>query len=296
MFKGTDIIDFFDKFSTKEDCLEYLANEKWSEGFICKKCENTSWCKTPKPFVRKCNSCKHKESATAGTLFHKVKFSITKAFYMVFIMSTSKKSCSSEEFARKLSLQEKTSWLFQHKVRQAMKSSEKYPIKTKVVVDEFVWGEKEKGKQGRSKGKKKETVMAIEYNGFGILRCYCKVIKNAGTKELRPFLEKHIAPKAEIKTDKWRGYTPLIKDFPNLTQIKSDNGKNFPLIHRQIMMFKAWLRGIHHHCMHLQNYLDEFCYRFNRLRHMDTIFNNLIARMVKSKPAPLKLLRINWGI
>jgi hypothetical protein len=137
--------------------------------------------------------------------------------------------------------------------------------------------------------------MAIEYNDFGILRCYCRVIKNAGTKELRPFIETHIDSKAEIKTDKWRGYIPLIKDFPKLTQIKSGKGKNFPLIHRQIMMFKAWLRGIHHHCKHLQNYLDEFCYRFNRLRHIDTIFNNLMVRMVKANPVSLKQLRINWG-
>ena len=295
MFKGTNIINFFEEFSTDLDCLEYLSKEKWSEQFQCVKCSHTGWCKTTKPFVRKCNKCKHKESATAGTLFHKIKFSLQKAFYISFIMSASKKSSSAEEFARKLSLPEKTCWFFQHKVRQAMKSSEKYPIKTKSVVDEFVWGGKEEGKPGRSKGKKREVVMAIEYNDFGILRCYCKVIKNAGTKELRPFIETHIDKDSAIKTDKWRGYTPLKKDFPNLIQIQSKNGKNFPLIHRQIMMFKAWLRGIHHHCKHLQNYLDEFCYRFNRIRHFDTIFNNLIARMVAANPAPLKELKIQWG-
>jgi hypothetical protein len=151
MYKGTDIIDFFDKFSNKEDCLSYLSNEKWTESFHCIKCKHPGWCKTSKPYVRKCNKCKHKESATAGTLFHKVKFPLTKAFYIVFMMSTSKKSCSADEFARKLSLPEKTCWLFQHKVRQAMKSSENYPIKTKAVVDEFNWGGKEEGKQGRSK-------------------------------------------------------------------------------------------------------------------------------------------------
>jgi len=296
MFKGTDIIAFFEEFSTDLDCLEYLSNEKWRNGFHCVKCNHTGWCKTNKPFVRKCNRCKYKESATSGTLFHKVKFPLRKAFYIVFQMSTSKKSCSSEEFAKKLSLQAKTCWLFQHKVRQAMKSSEKHPITTKAIVDEFTWGGQEQGKQGRSKGKKKESVMAIEYNAFGILRCYCKVIKNAGTKELRPFMETFIDKEAEIKTDKWRGYIPLKKDFVNLKQIKSEKGKNFPLIHRQIMMFKAWLRGIHHHCNHLQNYLDEFCYRFNRIRHINTIFNNLIIRMIKLKPITLSSLKFNWGI
>ena len=295
MFKGTNIIDFFNTFQTENDCKKYLSEIKWESDFHCAKCSHRGWCKTSKAYVRKCNKCKHKESSTAGTLFHKVKFPLVKAFYIVFIMSTTKKSNSSEEFSRKLNLPEKTCWLFGHKVRQAMKSSGKYPIKSKAIVDEFFWGQKEKGKQGRSKGKKKEVVMAIEANKYGILRCYCKVIKNAGTKELRPFMEEHIDSQTEIITDKWRGYTPLKTSYPNLTQIKSETGKNFPLIHRQIMMFKAWLRGIHHHCIHLQNYLDEFCYRFNRNRHGNSIFNNLLQRMIIHKPTPLKFLQSHWG-
>lgn len=295
MFKGTDIIDFLHTFGSKEPCLKYLSDEKWASGFICRKCGHTGWSKTKTAYTRKCNRCKDKESATAGTLFHKIKFPLHKAFFIVFIMSTSKKSWSSEEFSRKLTLRTKTCWLFQQKVREAMKSSQKYPMKTKIVVDEFSVGGPEEKKQGRSKGKKKEVVMAIEYTDFGILRCYSRVIKNAGTKQLRPFIEAHIDKDAYIKTDKWRGYLPIQKEYPKLEQINSKNGKNFPLIHRQIMMFKGWLRGIHHHCVHLQGYLDEFAYRFNRLKHMDTIFNNLICRMIKAKPVSLSQLKINWG-
>lgn len=295
MFKGTDIFEFFDQFSTDEQCLSYLYNAKWKDGFTCAKCGNTSCCKTKKPFEKKCNKCKHKHSATAHTLFHKVKFPIRKAFYMVFIMSTSKKSVSAEEFARKLSLNKNTCWLFQHKIRQAMKSSENNPITTKVVVDEFTVGGQEPGKKGRSKGKKKEVVMAIEHNDFGILRSYGKVIKNAGSKELQPFMEIHICKKANVRTDKWRGYLPIKKSYPNLVQEKSNNGKNFPLIHRQIMMFKSWLRGIHHHCEHLQHYIDEFCYRFNRSRTINTIFDNLITRMIVAKPVTHNNLKCQWG-
>jgi len=64
----------------------------------------------------------------------------------------------------------------------------------------------------------------------------------------------------------------------------SAKGKAFPLMHRQIMMFKAGLRGTHHHCTHLQKYIDEFSYRFNRLKYQDTLFNRLIERMVFSQP------------
>ena len=63
-------------------------------------------------------------------------------------------------------------------------------------------------------------------------------------------------------------------------------------MHRQIMMIKAWLRGIHRQCKHLQAYLDEFNYRFNRLRHMDTIFYNLINRMMEHQPTIYQKLKV----
>ena len=69
-----------------------------------------------------------------------------------------------------------------------------------------------------------------------------------------------------------------------MKQETSAKGKIFPLMHRQIMMIKGWLRGTHHHCEHLQKYLDEFCYRFNRLKHPDTLFHSLIERMVFHQP------------
>jgi hypothetical protein len=104
--------------------------------------------------------------------------------------------------------------------------------------------------------------MAIQVDAFGIYHCYALVIPCANSDELGAFLQAKIAPEAIVKTDKWAGYFPSKKAFPNLKQEKADNGKTQLLMHRQIMFFKAWLRGIHHHFSHLQRYLDEFCYRF----------------------------------
>ncbi|WP_408733654.1 transposase [Mucilaginibacter sp.] len=73
-----------------------------------------------------------------------------------------------------------------------------------------------------------------------------------------------------------------------MKQEKSDKGKRHPLMHRQIMMFKAWLRGIHHHCSHLQRYFDEFCYRFNRLKYLDNMFHNLVKTMIGNGPIYLQ--------
>jgi transposase-like protein len=296
MYTGTDIIDFFNQFSNEKICLKYLSDQKWNTGYACIKCNNKSWSKTAKPYVRKCNKCKYKESATANTLFHKIKFPLPKAFYIVFMMSTSKKSLSSLEFSRKLSLHKRTCSLFQHKIREVMGVNELPKISTTAVVDEFMVGGPEENKKGRSNGKKTQAVMLIESNNYGILRCHAQTINNAGTKELKPIIKQYVCTKAIVKTDRWRGYTPIKKEYPNLIQEKSANGKNFPLIHRQIMMFKGWLRGVHHHCKHLQSYLNEYCFRFNYHKEIKNLFHLLIVRMVNSNPLPLSSLKICWGL
>ena len=78
-------------------------------------------------------------------------------------------------------------------------------------------------------------------------------------------MKDHIDQYASVRTDKWTGYKGLEKEFPNLKQEKSEKkGKNFKELHRTILMFKAWLRGVDHSVRYLQSYIDEYTYRFNR--------------------------------
>ena len=113
---------------------------------------------------------------------------------------------------------------------------------------------------------------------------------DASSKSFRPFFETYIDKNAIIVTDEWNGYIPLKKDYPNLSQRSSNDGKGFPQMHIHIMNIKGWLRGIHHHCSkeRLQGYLDEYHFRFNRRNQMDTIFDVLLRRMVKNQPKRLK--------
>ncbi|MEM0938913.1 MAG: IS1595 family transposase, partial [Bacteroidota bacterium] len=122
---------------------------------------------------------------------------------------------------------------------------------------------------------------------------YARVIKDGSSPSLRPFFHDHIDKNAEIKTDEWRGYRPLKATFPHLTQIASGKkGEHFPQMHRAIMMFKAWLRGTHHAVEHLQAYLDEYCYRFNRHLMKGKLFDRLMDRMVAHSPVYCKNLTI----
>lgn len=288
MFQGLNILEFTDKFSTDAKCRDYLSAQKWEKGYNCGNCSHNHYHNGKQPGTRICSRCKYLESATARTLFHRLKFPLRKAFHIIYTMSCNKKGISSYELSRQLSLRQKTCWAFQRKVQEAMRSSGKNLLDGTIEVDEFFVGGPEEGKTGRGNEKKKQVIMAIQVDAFGIHRCYAKVIPCASSDELGAFLQDKVSPEAIIKADKWTGYIPCKKNFPNLEQEKSDKGKRHPLMHRQIMMFKAWLRGIHHHCSHLQRYIDEFCYRFNRLKYPGSIFHNLLKTMIDNEPIYLQ--------
>jgi hypothetical protein len=107
-------------FQSNEKCFEFLANLKWANGFSCKKCGNTNSCPGNEPFSRRCTKCKSKESATNGTIFHGVKFPISKAFYIAYHVCKAKENISSYEFGRRLSLRQMTCWNFKTKIKQAL--------------------------------------------------------------------------------------------------------------------------------------------------------------------------------
>ncbi|ASB47756.1 IS1595 family transposase [Alkalitalea saponilacus] len=290
-FKGVNSIKFYNAFPSENDCYRYLADVKWFEnGYQCKKCNHTKYYKGVKPFSRRCMKCKYDESPTAGTMFDKCKFSLHLAFHIAFKISTKKKGMSSLELSQEFELRQKTCWEFKWKIQQAMQSSKQHTINGIAHVDEFYIGGEEEGKRGRSKGDKKLVVVALEIVEGGVGRAYAQCIDNASAASFQPFFKTYISKDTKVITDEWKGYIPLKKTYPNLEQLKSENGKSFQDIHIHIMNLKGWLRGIHHHCSkdRLQGYLDEYHFRYNRRSNMDTIFDSLIKRMVFNNPIRLQ--------
>lgn len=220
---------------------------------------------------------------------YKVKFSMLKAFYIVCYVSTNTKGISSTELSRKLGLRQKTCWLFKMKVMKAIESSGSYKIEGNTEVDESVVSEQEENVIGRKNNKKKLVVFAIERKGKGVSRMYGMVIEHSSSKELGDFTKSTIELTANIKTDQWTGYKPLSQVFENLIQVPSGKkGNNFPDLHRAIMIFKGWLRGIHHNVEYLQSYIGEYRYWSNRSNMKEGIFENLMKRMVTNLPFSYK--------
>jgi transposase-like protein len=289
--------EFREQFPTQEICIDFLINQKWENGFACIKCKHTLYMKGEYARDRRCKKCGYNESPTANTLFHSIKLSLPLAFEMVFRISVNKKGISSVALCREYGINLKTAYHFRRKIQASMKSSETHPLTGIVHVDEFVYGGVDKGCQGRSGQSDKlkiciavEIIPAKNNQPETMGRAYALPIENYSSVELKKVFTKHIGTKATIVTDKWTGYKPLKKEY-NITQIESNNGANFPCIHNLILNVKSWIRGTHHHISanHVVQYLNEFCFRFNRRTWMEKMPIFVLERIVKSSPKPVIL-------
>jgi len=119
MQKIVSFEEFQNLYADENSCLEYLSNLKWATGYKCEKCKNSNYSKGPVPFSRRCSKCSYIESATANTLFYRLKFPIIKAFYMVFLVSN-RNEITADELSEKLSLRRQTCWAFKRKVLDAI--------------------------------------------------------------------------------------------------------------------------------------------------------------------------------
>jgi hypothetical protein len=287
MYKGVSIQQFNKFFRNEDDCKQYLFDLKWKTGYRCRRCGCTKSYKGKTRFHLRCQDCRYDESVTAHTIFHKLKIPLVKAFGMSFRLAVKKKGMSTTELAREFAVNQKSSWLFKRKAQEAMKSSGKHLLDTKVEVDELLIGAPERAKRGRNKGEKKLVVIAVEKvkdNQIG--RAYAEVIEEASGECLKPFFKRHIDnDHAQVFTDGWRGYWPLQSEF-EIKQRPSHGGRNFPGLHAVVMNLKGWLRGIHHHCSgrFINGYLDEFFFRFNRRNFLTSIWHKLIERFMTNQP------------
>jgi len=119
LFKAIDFQEFSKRFSDPEQCLSIIAEEKWHEGYICRKCGNANYCTGKTPFSRRCTRCKTDESATAHTIFHHCRIPITDAFEIAYMVCGSPK-ISSYELSRRLETRQMTCWKFKKRIMECL--------------------------------------------------------------------------------------------------------------------------------------------------------------------------------
>lgn len=111
-------------FPTEESCLQFLADYKWKDGFICRKCGHDNFCKGKKPHSRRCTRCKAEESATAHTVFHKCKIPLADAFRLAQLVC-SNPEISSYEISRIFDKRQMTCWKFKTKITECLSDPSK---------------------------------------------------------------------------------------------------------------------------------------------------------------------------
>jgi transposase-like protein len=188
----------------------------------------------------------------------------------------------------------KTAWALLHKFRRAMIRPGRDRLSGRIEVDESYLGGLEEGLRGRQIQRKVLIVIAAQEDGKGIGRIRMKRIPDASSGSLHSFIKESIEPGSIIHTDGWEGYSGLdrIGYHHEITPLRNQSkaaSELLPRVHIVISLLKRWIMGTHQGAIsheHLDYYLDEFVFRFNRRKshYRGKLFYRLIQQAVQIEP------------
>jgi transposase-like protein len=284
--------EFEERFKTEEACRAYLMKLRWPQGFVCPRCRGSAGWPTNRNLVV-CASCEYQASLTAGTIFQDTRKPLSLWFRAMWWVTTQKNGASALGLQRELGLKTYwTAWTWLHKLRRAMVRPGRDRLNGTVEVDETYWGGEEQGVVGRLTYEKAVVIVAAEEDGKGIGRIRLKRIADLSRPTLHGFIQEVIEPGSIVRTDGWSAYRELAdyRHAPRTLRGRKETGSQLlPLVHRVISLLKRWLLGTHQGAVsaeHLDYYLDEFTFRFNRRKsaYRGKLFYRLAQQAVQIEP------------
>jgi len=288
-------------FGTEGACLDYVARLRWASGFVCPSCGRGGEPWSSRRGLYLCRSCRRQTSPTAGTLFHRTHKPLRTWFLAMWFVTSQKHGASALGLQRVLGLGSyRTAWSWLHKLRRAMVRPGRDRLQGEVEVDETYVGGPEEGVHGRQTEDKAIVAVAAEKRGRGIGRVRIRRVNDVSGKSLTPFVQDAVEPGSVIHTDGWPGYAGLGKlGYTHFQTTIKGNGRHahelMPRVHIVASLLKRWLLGTHQGGVqdtHLEYYLDEFTFRFNRRssRARGMLFFRLMQQTVASEPVPYRAL------
>jgi transposase-like protein len=284
-------------YSTDARCRELLERLRWPEGVMCPRCGDTRVSRL-KDYARfECVGCEYQFTATSGTIFHDSHLPLPYWFLATLLLCEAKKGMSAMQLKRTLWGQHKgsykTAWYLCHRIRRAMKQVDQPMLDGTVEVDETYVGGKQIGK-GWSIGKgSNEVVIGIRQRG-GDLRFFHAQDAKSGT--LAKYIKENVSTDVEvIVTDEWAAYPKaMIKSGIHGTKHKTIRHKDRVYVDGDIhtntvesafSLLKRGIIGTWHRlsAKHLQAYLDEMTFRFDRRKRSD-LFLDTLRHMVTADP------------
>jgi hypothetical protein len=294
------LLEFQQRFPDERACADYLIETRWPNGFVCPSCGSVkAWALETKAFTFECAGCHKQTSVTAGTIMHGSKLSLTIWFWAAYLMASHSNGISALQLQKQLGLGSyKSAWFLAAKLRLAMVAPGRSPLKGLVEADETTFPCRSKddpitGGGGRSAQGKLLIAGAVEVQDGRPGRVRLTKISDFSATSLHGFLADNLAKDATAKTDGWAAY-PGAKDIKHEPHIVGPMAAHIvlPWIHRVFANFKTWALGVYHGLRraHLQAYLDEFTFRFNRRGNRHAGFARLLTISLDHKPVTYNML------
>lgn len=285
MYNEMNLLEFQERFGSEEQCLQYLFEKRWPEGFVCPRCEGSEYYYHRPRQLYECKQCRYQCSVTAGTIFHRSRVPLRKWFWMILLMVRHKAGYSMLGLQKLLGIgQYRTVWMMGHKIRKAMaERNQLYYLSGLVEMDDAYFGGKAAGKRGRgAEGKAKVVVMAEnqgDHPGFASM----EVVLNLDEDSIRQVASKWIYAGGTVRTDAYSSFQNLSKEAFRHERVWVDTpqqaSRKFPWVHMVVSNCKRQLQGTQRavSLKHLPRYLAEYCYRFNRRFWERQLFDRLLT-------------------
>jgi transposase-like protein len=290
--KALSLIEWQERFKDEASCREHLARIRWPEGFCCPYCSSKAHWYTGGHELYECQQCHKRTSVTAGTLFHATKIPLTSWFTAIYLNAVDKGGLSATRLQTYLNISWNSARFLLAKLRKGMGARDQEYLLSGLIelADAFVGGKTTGGKRGRGSEKKTKILVACEHDAqhqkAGFLKM--KVVEKLDANAVKAFDENAIQPEQDLRTDG----SPTLKTLEGAHRVESqvippqETHKWLPWVHVAIANLKRFLLGTYHGVsgFHLQEYLDEFCYRFNRRWCQLEIPNRLLHACLIHKP------------
>jgi transposase-like protein len=281
-------VEFQRRFPDEKACRQYLFESRWQDGYRCPRCGPSTASILGRRLLWQCTDCRYQASLTAGTVLHRTRTPLHLWFWAAYLMTTATPGISALQLQRQLGLgRYETAWVMLHKLRRAMVAPERAPLNGPVEVDETLIGGPEAGRRGRFPGDKELVAVAIEVRGAGSGRLRMQALEDASEPSLMQFVTANVCSGSTVHTDGWTAYGALSGlGYDHRPQSQrahlmagGDPNQLLPRAHRAFSHLKTWLQGTHRGVSgeHLQVYLDEFVFRFNRRRTPMAAFQTLLG-------------------
>jgi transposase-like protein len=315
-----NIREVHEKFGTDEQCLTYIQQMRWPDGIVrCPTCGDKNVEKYERPakepkrrsesrpkekanrrrwfFICLNPDCRQQFSPTSGTLFADTHLPLIVWFHAITLMLNAKKGISALQLQRDLGIGGyKTAWYLNQRIRKAMEEGAIPLLGGIVEIDETYVGGKQKGK-GVYYGKKQKTPVVGLRQRKGPLRFV--QTKDAKAATLRAIIDKYVGPDVEFyMTDDSTAANAVLKETGKHKVIQHSIGSYVNgMIHTNTVesafsLLKRGIVGNFHKVSikHLQRYLNEFSYRFNRRGPAADPFMETVQRLTGFKPLPFDVL------